>query len=327
MSRVRESFAERARAALASFVFSGASAQRLGATRLFLGALLIPFFWMQFASFFDAVAPFGPRFYLIDPIWYFRVLGISRFEPLLAQAGVALLTLALAAFALGFRTRASVGLALVLIVFLKGMRDSVAGDVHHRELIPFHVLLFFACSRCGDAFSLDAMRAAPRAPRAPIAEWEAAWPIRAAQLYVASFYWWSGIAKLRASGAYWFGPDVSAQLMLERAVRFGMNGSTPHDGSTLGLWFGQQPELLWLAGAGVAVMELGFPVLLLLRPLWLRLVFVAGVAFFHLANYVLLNVQFLFMPVVFVLFFDVASGVARLAPRLSRTLQLSPGAS
>lgn len=315
----------RVREALASFVFAGASAERLGATRLCLGALLIPFFWMQFASFFEA-ASLGARFHFIDPIWYFRALGIARFQPLLAQAGVVLLTLALAAFALGWRTRASAVAALLLIVFLKGMRDSVAGDVHHRELIPFHVLLFFACSRCGEAFSLDALRSAPRAPLGPLAEWEAAWPIRASQLYVASFYWWSGLAKLRASGAYWFGPDVSAQLMLERATRFGLAGGAPQDGSALGLWLGQQHELLWLAGAGVAAMELGFPLLLLLRSRWARLVFVGAVSFFHLANYVLLNVQFLFMPVVFVVFFDVASFAARLAPRLARARQLGAGA-
>ena len=306
------------------FVFAGASAARLGATRMLLGLGLIPFFWLQFGSFFDGVDPLGARFHFIDPIWYFRALGVERFEPALAQLGVVALTAALAAFAFGWRTRASAIAALVLIVFLKGMRDSVAGDVHHRELIPFHALLFFACSRCGDAFSLDALRSAARAP---LAEWEASWPIRASQLYVAAFYWWSGVAKLRASGFYWFGPEVSSQLMLERAVRFGVEAGAPADGSALGLWLAREPALLWLAGAGVAFMELGFPILLLLRPLWMRVLFVAGVAFFHLANFVLLNVQFLFMPVVFVLFFDLSRFAARIAPRLARGALPNPAAS
>jgi hypothetical protein len=195
------------------------------------------------------------------------------------------------------------------------MRDSVAGDVHHRELIPFHVLLFFACSRCGDVASRGAVR---RGARAAIAEWEASWPIRASQLYVAAFYWWSGCAKQRSLGLYWFGPDVSSQLMLERAVRFGLDGGGPADGSALGLWLSTHDVLLWLAGAGVAAMELGFPVILWLRPLWMRIGFVAGVAFFHLANWLLLNVQFLFMPVVFVLFFDLSALTARWAPGLAR---------
>jgi hypothetical protein len=59
-------------------------------------------------------------------------------------------------------------------------------------------------------------------------------------------------------------------------------------------------------------------VLLAPRPLWMRVGFVAGVAFFHLANFVLLNVQFLFMPVVFVTFFDLTELARRLAPRLAR---------
>jgi hypothetical protein len=309
-------------ASLDRFVFSGASAERLGTSRFLLGLGLIPFFWMQFGSFFDIDA-FGARFHFIDPIWYFRALGISRLEPLLAQLGAVALTLALAAFALGWRTRASAVVALALIVFLKGMRDSVAGDVHHRELIPFHVLLFFACSRCGEAFSLDALRSRATAQ---IAEWEATWPIRASQLYVAAFYWWSGIAKLRGSGFYWYGPEVSAQLMLERAVRFGVEGGLPTHGSTIGLWLAAHPTLLLLAGSGVAAMELGFPILLFLRSLWTRVVFVSGIVFFHLANYVLLNVQFLFMPVVFVLFFDLSRFVKRLAPQLARG-PLSRGAS
>jgi hypothetical protein len=297
---------------LERFLFSGADALRLGAARFFLGLGLIPFFVMQFGSFFD-VDPLGARFTFIDPIWYFRALGISRFEPLLAQAGVAALTLVLAAFALGFRTRASAIAALVLILALKGMRDSVAGDVHHRELIPFHVLLFFACSRCGEAFSLDARRVAA----ARLAEWEASWPIAASQLYVAAFYFWSGLAKLRGTGFRWFAPETSAQLILERSVRFAAEPGSGSEGA-LGLWVAQHPALLLLAGAGVAAMELGFPTILFLRALWMRIVFVAGVAFFHLANYVLLNVQFLFMPVVFVLFFDLSKLATRVAPRLAR---------
>jgi hypothetical protein len=298
---------------LGRFVFSGSSAERLGATRFLLGLGLVPFFWMQFASFF-ALDPFGPRFHHIDPIWYFAALGIERLEPALSQLGVVLLSGALVAFALGWRTRASAIAALVLIVVLKGMRDSAAGDVHHRELIPFHVLLFFACSRSGETFSFDALRAGAQAQ---LAEWEASWPIRASQLYIAAFYWWSGVAKLRATGLAWFGPDVSAQLMLARAVRFGLEDGKPVDGSALGLWLGQQPELLWLAGAGVAVMELGFPALLFLRALWLRVAFAVGVAFFHVANYMLLNVQFLFMPVVFVTFFDLTPLALRIAPKLA----------
>ncbi|HEU4428635.1 MAG TPA: hypothetical protein VFT98_07765 [Myxococcota bacterium] len=51
-----------------------------------------------------------------------------------------------------------------------------------------------------------------------------------------------------------------------------------------------------------------------LRALWPRIAFVAVVTFFHVANFVLLNVQFRFMPFVF---FDLTPLAARLAPRLA----------
>ncbi|MBM4383408.1 MAG: hypothetical protein FJ091_08565 [Deltaproteobacteria bacterium] len=298
-------------AALDRFVFSGGTPQRLGATRFLLGLGLIPFFAMQFSSFFE-IDPFGARFRLIDSIWYFDALGITRFEPLLAQAGVVVLLAALAAFALGWRTRAAALASLALIVVLKGFRDSVAGDVHHRELIPFHVLLFFALSRSGETFSLDAL--AGRA-RGALAEWEASWPIRASQLYIAAFYWWSGFAKLRGTGLAWFGPEVLRQLTLERALRFGE--SDVGAGAQLGLWLAAHPWTLILPGLGVAAMELGFPVIFWLRALWQRIAFVAFVATFHAMTWVLLNVQFLFMPVVFVTFFDLSAVTRRIAPWLA----------
>ncbi len=186
---------------LSDFFFTGATPGRLAATRWLLGVGLLPFFWMQYKSLL-ALDPFGPHWHYTDPVWYFAALGIRQHVPWLAIAGFGALLLALAAFAVGFRTRAAAWACLLLILLLKGARDSVAGDIHHRELIPFHVLLFFALSRSGDVASFDARRTASAAR---VSEWEASWPIHASQLYIASFYLWSGLAKLRVSGTAWLG--------------------------------------------------------------------------------------------------------------------------
>lgn len=299
-------------AALDRFVFSGMSAERLGSTRLLLGLGLVPFFALQFKSFFN-FDPFGPRFYLIDPIWYFDLLGIVRLEPMLALVGFFVLMVSLTTFALGYRTRASAIVSLVLILVLKGFRDSIAGDVHHRELIPFHLLLFFACSRAGDVFSFDARRRVG----ASVAEWQASWPIRASQLYIASFYWWSGYAKLRSTGWAWFGPERTRSILLERAVRFGADDSAADLGSQIGFWLAAHPWTLVLPGLTVAVIELGFPLVFWLRRSWQRIAFFVTVTGFHVMNYILLNVQFLFMPVVFVTFFDLGWLGRRIAPGLA----------
>lgn len=296
----------RARAcrALAAFFFSGGSPERLGATRLLLGLGLVPFFALQYQQLVR-IDWGGPHFHYFHPVWYFAALGIEFHHPALIGVAAIALSLALLGFALGVHARGCAWVALALILLLKGARDSMSGDVHHRELIPFHVLLFFALSRCGDVLARGG-------GRAPLAAWEASWPIRAGQLYTAAFYLWSGLAKLRASGLDWFfGGDALRGVLLARAVRFGFSPTGEPSGSALGFWLAHQPELMPVLGLGVLLMELGFPLLLFVRSLRLRLVCFAGIAFFHVANYVLIKVKFLFMPVVFVLFFDLSGFVRR----------------
>jgi hypothetical protein len=78
------------------------------------------------------------------------------------------------------------------------------------------------------------------------------------------------------------------------------------------------PVTLAKTGASsVAAMKLGSPVIFWLRVLWQRSAFVAVVTAFHVMNWVLLNVQFLFMPAVFVTFFDLSAFARRIAPWLA----------
>ena len=57
-----------------------------------------------------------------------------------------------------------------------------------------------------------------------IEEWEASWPIRTMQVYIASFYLWSAIAKMRVSGWAWLenGGRIQATLM-KRSVMWGID--------------------------------------------------------------------------------------------------------
>ncbi len=287
---------------LARFFFTGGSGERLGATRILLGLGLLPFHVLQYHNLLQ-VDLAGARWFYVDPVWYFDLLGIRSHQPVVTLVAFGALLVATLCFTLGHRTRTAAWASLILILFLKGARDSIAGDIHHRELIPFHILLFFALSRGGDVLSLDARRRTPQA----LAEWEASWPIRAAQCYVAAFYFWSGVAKLRVQGTAWFASGAALQeLLIGRSLR----GGLPDDGglasSSFALWLAQYPDVLRLLAGGTLAMELGFLALPLLRPLWMRVVFLVGVTSFHVANFVLLNVKFLFLPVVFVTYFDVA---------------------
>ena len=283
---------------LARFLFTGSSGERLGATRILLGIGLLPFHVLQYHRLLQ-VDLAGPHWFYVDPVWYFDLLGIRYHEPVAVMVAFVALLVATLCFTLGYWTRTAAWVSLVLILFLKGARDSIAGDIHHREIIPFHVLLFFAMSRCGDALSVDARRR----PARPLAEWEASWPIQAAQCYIAAFYFWSGVAKLRVAGTAWVGgPATAADRAVPARWPPGRRRSRRQLARALACPIPRRPEP---ARGGTLAMELGFLALPFLRPLWMRVVFLAGVTFFHVANFVLLKVKFLFLPVVFVTYFDV----------------------
>ena len=164
-------------------------------------------------------------------------------------------------------------------------------------------------------FSLDARRRRKQGSARPIEEWEASWPIKAGQLYIALFYFWSAIAKHRMSGIEWFGGGRIRDLLLSRSLREGFADGTAA-GSQMAFEMAHHDWLTLLLGASTFALEFGFPLILLVRDTRLRLLFLLGVSGFHIANYYLVNVQFLWLPVVFLLFFDISKP---LASRRART--------
>jgi len=288
------------------FFFTGASAERLGVLRIALGLGLLAYHALQF-NFLVELDRNGARWHYLDPIWYFRLLGVQDLDPIAAQFAFVVLMLATLAFAAGFFTRSSIVVMLLGILYLKGVRDSVAADVHHRYLIPFAVLIYFAFSRCGDVLSLDARRRRRRgdAPAA-LEQWEASWPIKASQLYIACFYLWGAIAKARMTGLVWAEPARIQGLLLARAVRFGFEDGVPA-GSTWAYTLAQNELVCAMLAGSTYGFGFGFPLILWVRrPLW-RWLFFAGVTFFHVANFVLIQVKFLFLPFFFLVFFDVSA--------------------
>jgi hypothetical protein len=287
------------------FFFTGGTAERLGMLRIILGLGMVPFHALQFASFWE-LRPMGPHWHYIEPIWYFRALGVEALDPLAAQAAFVVVILASFAFAAGLFTRASLTVMLLCVVYLKGARDSVAGDIHHRYLMPVTVLFFMLLSPCGEVLSLDERRARRKGRTLrPIEEWEASWPIKASQLYVCSFYFWSAIAKARMSGLAWAEPERIQTLLTQRAVRYGFTHGEPA-GSSLAYQIAQNEFLSGILAGMTYVFEFGFPLILFIRNPALRWAFFIGVSFFHVANFVLADVKFLFLPVLFAIFFDVS---------------------
>ena len=309
------------------FFFTGGNAEQLGLLRILIGLGMIPFHVLQFKTLLKLDRD-GPHFFFVEPIWYFPPLGIETLDPTACLVAFVILIASTLAFAFGFFTRSSLLIMLFSIIYLKGMRDSVAGDVHHRYLIPFTVLFFFLLSRCGDIWSLDALRARwRRRVIAPIEEWEASWPIKAGQLYVCSFYFWSAIAKARMSGLDWVqGGERIQALLLSRSARNGYENGVVVARSETAFLLAHYDWVGISLGAATYLFEFGFPLILFIHNTWLRLIFFSGVAFFHVANYYLISVKFLFLPIVFLLFFDVSVLLKTARDSLRRRTSAAPAA-
>lgn len=282
------------------FFYRGFSGESLGLLRTYFGIGLLPLQGSEFYSLLT-LDPFGARFPYLYPVWYFEALGITTHFPLVSWVVFAILIAATCSMIVGKWTRSSIALVILCVFYLLGARDSFTGDAHHRYFVPMHILLLLLLSKCGSVRSLDERA---RAVKSRVEEWEASWPIKAMQLYAVSFYFWAVIAKLRVSGLEWFGGGRLQEVLIRRSAMWGLDNAGQAVENTLAFQVAQMPYLLAGLGFATLVMEAGFPLLLLVRrPSW-RLLFLLGVTVFHVLNFVLLYVGFVFFPVVFLIFFD-----------------------
>ena len=284
------------------YFYKGYSGLSLGALRALFGAGLLLFHITQFVMLL-MLDPLGAQTYFIEPIWYFHSLGITTHITWLNIPVFILLMTATVFFMLGRWTKPAIIVLVLCIFYLKGVRDSFSGDVHHRYVVLVSVLFLFYFSKCDYYFSLDAKRKADT----KMEEWEASWPIRAAQTEIVMFYFWALYAKLRVTGWEWFSTAGQIQAkLLERSMRSGFNEQGELVTRAHSFELAHMVELVWLLGALVAVFELLAPVVLFVRNRTLLILFLSGAFIFHTANYILMNVQFFMYPFVFLVFFNMA---------------------
>ena len=282
------------------FFFRGFSGESLGLLRMYIGCGLLFFHTYQFATVLT-LNPIGSRNYFLDPIWYFHLLGIQYHIPALSFIVYALLMTATVGMIMGKWTRTSILIVILCIFYLKGVRDSFSGDVHHRYIIPMQMLFLFLLSRCGEVHSRDSRRDT----YPPLQEWEASWPIKMMQLYVALFYFWSVIAKVRVSGWEWFSGEGRIQeVLIKRSVRWGMTGEGELVKNSLSFELAQRPDLIQIFSHLVLAFELGFPLIRGGGAGGWGGVFLSGVIIFHISSFILMDVNFLLIPFVYLIFFD-----------------------
>ncbi len=296
-----ESLPERICRAWRRFWYMDAEPANLGGFRIIISFGVLCWFLFGATSSWIWAAELdvnGPGFRYMEPIWYFEALGIRAQSPLLAHVAYYGSLLAALCVLGGIGTRVSIVFLILGITYLKGARDSQAGDIHHREIMWVHALLILLFSRCGDSLSLRARRIRGD----PVAAGSARWPIRLVQTYIALFFFASGVAKVRLTGLEWMDGSLIQGLLVSRSMRWGV------DDPGIGWTIAQYPNVCAALAITTIVMELGFPLILLMRPnSKLQVLTLLGVTGFHFANAYLANVNFGFTPILFLVYLDLSA--------------------
>ena len=193
--------------------------------------------------------------------WLLDVLDVGK--PTVAGMSVAqtVFKLALLLACVGLFTRTSCLVALVSGTYVLGIPHTF-GKTGHGDGILVLAMLVLALSRCGDAWSIDAvMRSWRRGPpfEKTARSGEYTWPVRCMWLLSALVFFAAGMAKLRWSGFMaWVWSDNMANMLLQHKFK----SSPPTD---LGVWIAQFPMLCRFLAASTIVVEVLFPLAMVSR--------------------------------------------------------------
>ena len=218
----------------------------------------------------------------------FRRHPLPRVEPILLAPipsptvcvlAQSLLIFALASVTLGWRTRTSLAVALLLALWLAPL--DVTANFGKHFVLALHVLFLLAFSRCGEVWSLDARFNADRAERCRLSN---AAPRRLIQILVCCVY--AGAAITKVKSASFANGDLLMFSLLDDCW----------GGGRFGMWLTTLRHVPLLLSHATLLFEILFPILVWF-PQW-RLPLL-GVAFaVHAAMGWLLSLG-IFSPVMF----------------------------
>lgn len=223
----------------------------LGVGRLvFFGALFVGYLPQDLAAWAGVAGVFW------RPVSFF---GLAPLEPrsLAVTAAIAIAwKVALALSAIGLFTRAATMASLVGGAYLLGLPQSF-GKIHHNDGILVLVMLVLAFSRCGDAFSLDRLRAGASGA-AIAANGDYRWPLRTAWVVLSLVFLAAGVAKLRHAGLDWVTSDNLRLLLLAHQYHIA-NADPLVDWGIAIAQSGWMPRAI---AAATVVLEIAFPLAL-----------------------------------------------------------------
>ncbi|HEX7277907.1 MAG TPA: hypothetical protein VF244_11075 [Acidimicrobiales bacterium] len=250
------------------FLFAPGSGRRLLITQVALAAVIG--LRIAFGPFLD-LADQPPA--LFRPVSFLRILdampGLATILTL--QVGG---TLAAAAAVAGWRRRATFPTAWVCLLVLAGLRSSQGKLLHNDLLLLLAAVPFLAAPAVRRQHADDRLSA------------RFGWPVRTATVVVAGAYFFSGLAKMIHSGPAWVLSD-SMRHVLDQAAGGG-KVAFPE----VPAWLAGQAGLAHGLAAGVLLLELTFPIVLLARSRRVSATYAISAVALHAGTWLVLGLDY-----------------------------------
>lgn len=251
---------------------------------------------------------------VLRPTGAMRLLPWGFYERLLTPGAMSafkwLFAGALLSAAAGLLTPYSTKTSALLFVFYQGLLRSFT-HFNHDEMPAVFVLFVLAFTPCGDAFSLDSLRARGKAAgggRAGVG-FVYGYPILLMRLLLAWSYFSSALVKLRVAGAGYLSPDNLPTLAVVNSL------DNLHDTHfRAAFWLTQYREYTPYFVALTLAWELAFPLAVFSRRA--RVPLLAAGVLFHLGTLVFMNIFFPYHLALYLVFVDWPAVARRLRARV-----------
>ncbi|HZT77137.1 MAG TPA: hypothetical protein VFA27_10795 [Vicinamibacterales bacterium] len=234
------------------FWFEPSAPTNLAVSRIVVYAPLAVFYAVHDYAIWGRVSPA-----LYQPIWLFRTLHLPVLAPATLDVLQTVWKVSLFTAAAGLFTSASCALTALLGVYLIGLPHNF-GQTYHFDAAIVFAFATLACSRCGDALSIDAWIAGP-SHRGPSASGEYTWPIRLMWVTLSLVFFAAGVAKIWTSGVEWVTSDQMT-LLLER-VQYHISDADPV--TNWGSYIARYSLLPRVLAAATMIIETTYPLALL----------------------------------------------------------------
>lgn len=276
------------------FWFEAASPDNLGLCRIvlfgsmFLYYVLTPWLFPSWGYPEDFV-PWGSVSHAFwSPVWLMSVLHLPPPSTQVLEAMQIVWRMALMFSCIGLFTRINTAISFAFGLYLSGVPGSF-GRSHHTEHVLIFSFLIMAFSRCGDAWSVDALirkRRAGAVQKPPAMSGEYTWPVRMIWVVISLMYFAAGFSKLRRSGFEWINSDNMSYFL----TRAHYHTSMADPLTSWGLSIGHGVMLPRLLAASGMTLELALPIALFSRQA--RCVLVPSVAAMQFGIAVLMGPTF-----------------------------------